>query len=67
MKKIVLPFIILIFMLLYLQAFAQPIIEVVGEKVFDYGLSKQQQNLKHIFVIKNSGTDTLHIVSVKGG
>ena len=67
MRKIIIAFIMLIVMLLYIQVFAQPIIEVVGDKVFDYGPSKQQQYLKHTFVIRNAGTDTLHIISVKGG
>lgn len=44
-----------------------PKIEIVDGNTHNFGNSKQGQSLEHEFVIKNTGDDTLRILSVKGG
>jgi hypothetical protein len=44
-----------------------PKIEIVGGNTHNFGHTKQGQSLKHEFTIKNTGNDTLRILSVKGG
>jgi hypothetical protein len=51
--------------LLGISCFGQPFLSVPGDS-YDFGTVEQKTRVKHVFVLKNTGTATLVIHDLKG-